>query len=277
MEEYKNSEMYKLLNNPMLTLNRMKSVMEITEPGFISRMIQAEPETVFLIDYYFRLFPGEVAGRILNDPGFSLESLTELFNCQIIRFYRSELEPKSYDKNYSSLGMTFWKFVDKNKLMQLLSHKLEQPAGMKPSIVYILQELNVEQLEKLAHNELIQSKKMLEIFKNFGEKIIDIIALNLDLFDFIQTISSDLEDYEYMEFLNGLTRFIVQLRIAESMVEESKSFVTDKGRIPLKELIDLLEMVPADSLQMTLHLLLKRDYIDESTINSIKQLKSLQL
>jgi hypothetical protein len=135
----------------------------------------------------------------------------------------------------------------------------------------------VEQLEIIAQNELIQSREMLDIFKNFGDKIIDIIAMNLDLFEFIQTISSDLEDHEYMEFLNGMTRFIVHLRIAESMVEESGSIIKDKGHIPLKALINLLEIVPANSLQMTLQLLMQKKYIDESTISSIQQLKSLQL
>ncbi len=277
MSDYKNSEVYQILSSPLLTLQRMKVLLDTADPRIISEMVTAEPDTVFLLDYYFRLFPDETAGRILNDPGISLNVLREFYNCQVIRFYRQKLEPGMHPETYDSLSETYWKSVNRERLLHLLTDRIGSESDIRESAVYILQELSSEELEILSESGPETSARLLSVFRQLGEGAMDVITRNTDLFDFLQILSAELEDHEYIDFLNRMTRFIVQLRIAEGLVEDSKSRTGNEGRITLKDLVKFLEMVPPEAMQITLKLLLRRGYIDEGTIESLKQLKSMNL
>jgi hypothetical protein len=66
---------------------------------------------------------------------------------------------------------------------------------------------------------------------------------------------------------------VVQLRIAQTMVQDGGNLVKDGGMIPLKDLIEMIESIPDEALELTLQLMLHRNYIDEKTISSIQQMR----
>lgn len=261
----------------MPALSKIENALRNTSAKDISDLIQNEPDTIFLIDYYFRLFQPEVAAKIINDPEFDRRACVELYDCQVIRFYRSNLYTEEREFFDSSLLDTYWKHVENERLIDIFQGLVSGTRTINPSAILILQELDISRLKFLRKGEQFQSHAMLELFKNMGEGVLNIIANNLDIFDFIYEISVDHKDEEYIKFLDDYTKFVVQLRIAQTMVEDGERMAKESGKIPLKDLVDMITMIPDEALEITLQLLLQRKFIDENTIRGISELRGSKL
>lgn len=272
-ESYKQTELYNLMEERMPPLAKIKSCLEAIEPRIVSDMLISEPEIVFLLDYYFRLFQPELAARFINSEDFDLVAAVELYDCQVIRFYRANIDSTDHDSEYSSIMDSYWSSVSSNRLLEIFKAILSHGKSINPSALLLLQKLDVDSLEKVQEIENFQSKGMLQLFKNLGTGVLDIISNNLDLFDFLFQLSAEHGDTDYIKFLEEYTRFVVQLRIAQNMVEDGGNLVAEGGKIPLKDLIELIETIPDEALELTLQLLLHRNYIDEKTITSLQQMR----
>ena len=76
-----------------------------------------------------------------------------------------------------------------------------------------------------------------------------------------------------MGFLDEYTRFIVQLRIGQTLVEDGRTHVDEKtGQIPFKDLVDLLPMIPPESLEITLQLFEQKGLIDAETTRGLMEI-----
>ncbi len=274
-QDYKKTELYSLLEERMPPLSRLESCLKSIDPQFVSDMLVQEPETVFLVDYYFRLFHPSVAARFLDDKDFDINAAVELYNCQVIRFYRANLFEEDQDYNYTSIMDSYWAGVSSNRLLDILRAIVSKGNVINPSALLILQKMDANSLEKVQAIKEIKSKGLLRLFKGLGTGVLEVIANNLDLFDFLFQLSAEDDDVEYIEFLEEYTRFVVQLRIAQSMVEDGESLVKEGGKIPLKDLIELIEEIPDDAMELTMQLMLQRKYIDKKTIESIERMRKL--
>lgn len=271
---YKDSGFYLSVSEGMPPLNKIEGELRVIDPSAVSMMIHEEPETVFLVDYYFRLFERNLAARIINHEEFTMEALQELYNCQVIRFYRANIHKEDNEAINISLGDTYWGGLNSSRLMELLKMMMRSGKSVNISAIMILQELNSDMLAKIQQQKEFRSKAMMELFQRLGGDLLGTLAGNLDLFDFIYGICMEEGDSEFLTFLDEYTKFIVQLRVAQTIVEDSRDYVDEKGMISLRDLFTLLDMVPDDALDVTMELLFQRGYIDKKMESSIKKLRS---
>jgi hypothetical protein len=139
--------------------------------------------------------------------------------------------------------------------------------------VLMLENLDTDNLELLHTLREMKNSAILEIFKGLGKGVTKMISSNLDLFDFIYRLASDMDDHEYLRFLDHYTNIIVQLRIAQSMADLAKTKTDATGKVPLKELVEIIKEVPTPSMEVTLQLLKQRNLIDEKTADSLLALQ----
>lgn len=272
-EAYRESRLYLLINQAMPPLHQIETELRTIHPALVADLLVREPETVFIIDYYFRLFDQKLGGGIVSHPEFTVQAAVELYNCQVVRYYRSHLNSTDHDFRYASLLESYWSQVEREKLLLILKQLITGGKSNLFSIVMILQGMDISRLDFLAHDQHVKSMAMLEIFKNIGDGVFDLIANNLDLYDFIYKIANDLQDQDYIAFLDEYTRFIVQLRIGQTLVEDGRQQVDrNTGRIPFKDLVEMLPMIPQESLEITLQLFEQKNLIDAETTRGLMEI-----
>lgn len=262
-----------MINQSFPPIHSIEHELRDIDPTIISTMIRSEPETVFLVDYYFRLLDPTIGGRLLSDASFEVETLGELFNCQVIRYYRRNLDAPNYDESYASIIESYWKFVSRERLIELFRFMIVSGRSAAFSAVLMLENLDTENLQLLRSLQEMKNTAILEVFKGLGKGVTKMISSNLDLFDFIYRLASDMNDLDYLKFLDDYTNIIVQLRIAQSMADVAKSRIDSSGKIPLKSLVELIREVPVTSMEVTLQLLKQRNLIDEKTADSLLALQ----
>ncbi len=270
---YRQSRLYQLINQSMPPLHQIETELRAIDPGLVADLLLTEPETVFIIDYYFRLFDHALGGSILSHPAFEIGAAVELYNCQVVRYYRSHLHSQDHDFRYASLLESYWSHVEKEKLLLILKQLITGGKSNLFSIVMILQGLDISRLDFLARDKNVRSQAMLDLFKNIGDGVFDLIANNLDLYDFVYKIALDLKDQDYVKFLDEYTRFIVQLRIGQTLADDAVGRAdAGTGRIPFKDLVEMLPMIPEESLGITLQIFEQKKLIDPETVRGILEL-----
>lgn len=268
-DAYRESRLYRLLNQAMPPLHQIEKELRAIRPGLVGDLLLREPETVFIIDYYFRLFDQDLGGGIISAPDFEIGAAVELYNCQVVRYYRSHLNSQDHDFRYASLLESYWSKVEREKLLLILKTLITGGKSNLFSIVMILQGMDISRLNFLSRDANVKSQAMLDLFKNIGDGVFDLIANNLDLYDFIYKIASDLKDEDYVGFLDEYTRFIVQLRIGQTLVEDGRRHADRSGKIPFKDLVEMLPMIPEESLEITLQLFEQKQLIDAETAKGL--------
>ena len=201
--DYKSARLYQLLGQKLPPVHQIEQELKSIDSAVVSDMIAAEPEIVFLIDYYFRLLDSKVGARIVSAENFAVTAALELFNCQILRYQRSHLGgADNYDLAYASMLESYWREVDKEKLSNVFQELLSLGKNNHFAALLILQQMNLDNLIFMQKDKNFRSPAMLTLFKNLGGDVQKLISENLDLFDFVYRLASDLDDRDYLAFLD---------------------------------------------------------------------------
>jgi hypothetical protein len=274
LENYKNSALYRLLGEALPPIARIEQELSGVAPALVGEMIRREPDTVFLLDYYFRLLPRGVGGRIVSAPEFPLEAALELFNCQLIRYYRAHLHGAEHSLSYASILESYWRDVGSDRLGQLFRALLKSGTTMHDAAVLILKDMDLNHLLSLQQDPQFSSPAMLALFKELGAGVERLLHENLDLFDFAYRLASDLKDEAYMSFLDEFTLFIVQLRVARTLADDVGKKLGPDGRAPLPLLVKMLEDIPGNSQRLSLELLRQRGQVDAALVDSLLRMQA---
>ncbi|MEQ9364437.1 MAG: hypothetical protein RIF32_09350, partial [Leptospirales bacterium] len=195
MYDFNTTTLYQLLGQKLPPIHQIEQELKAIEPAVVAEMITSEPEIVFIIDYYFRLLDPKVGARIVSAESFAVTAALELFNCQILRYQRSHLGgEEGYDFAYASMLESYWREVDNTKLTLVFQELLDLGKNNHFAALLILQQMNLDNLIFMQANPNFRSPAMLTLFKNLGGNVQKLISENLDLFDFVYRLASDLED-----------------------------------------------------------------------------------
>ena len=271
--DIQNSSLYKLLNEPVPRLGKIKQAILHTEPAVIQELIREEPLSIFILDYYLRKFESTVAEHVINHPDLPLETLVELFNCQIIRYFMSNTykEEKSYATRVHFMD-SYWSRLSREKLQDLFQALLQAGESNQISALGIMGNLSIQDLSLLRGN---QSQVLMDFIKNRRGELGKYLTANLDLFDFLHKEARNLEDQEMLAVLDEFTELIVLLRISNSFADEGRELADENKQIAFVDLVDLIKRIPPDSAEMTMRLLERDGYIGkEIMLNLMRFLKS---
>ena len=270
MADYRSSELYALLNQPIPALRKIETCFRATPPCVVAEMIEAEPESTYIVDYYLRLFDPEVGERFINSPDIPASTLAELFNCQVIRHYLAAMT-NDPDRATPSLRSSYWSSIKRDRMTELFKRLLGTSESARFSAVMILQRMQLSDLRVLSESE---TSTVLEYFRSMGPGFTDAVARNLDLYDYLYRTAKDRSDGEYLEFLDQYTNFVVQLRVAENLTSEAQLMADAQGLIPFRNLVALIEGAPDDSAELMLKILVHRKYVSEETAKSLLAYRS---
>ena len=250
--------------------------MQNIEPALVSQMIAAEPELVFMLDYYFRLLDPQVGARIVSADEFSVASALELFNCQILRYQRTHLAGTegNYDFAYASMLESYWRVVKKEKLTEVFQQLLQLGTNNHFAALLILQQMNLDNLIFMQKDPDFRSPAMLELFKNLGGNVQKLISENLDLFDFVYRLASDLNDEDYLAFLDEFTGFVMEIRIGRTLADDAAKHLDEHGKVPLNTVVHLLDGIPPESRRITLEIMRQRGHIDPRLMDGLMALQA---
>ncbi len=271
---YQQSELYHLLEQNPPPVNQIKQALESVEPALVAELVENEPEVTFLVDYYFRLLPDHVGARVVSAPEFTLRAALELFNCQILRYQRRSLHSDDYDVAYASMMESYWREVNPEKLTQIFQEMLNLGKSNHFAALMILQQMDLDNLVFMQQQPQFRSKAMLALFKDLGGNVRKLISENLDLFDFVYRLASDVDDQQYLGFLDEFTSFIMEIRIARTLADDAARRADERGKVPLNTLVHLLDGIPDESRRMTLELLRQRGHIDPGLMQGLMQLQA---
>ena len=266
--KFRESELYLYLNESFPPIKRIEQILKEIEPRVISELIESEPETTFILDYYFRLFAPEIGARIISHPDLEIKSLIELYNCQVIRYYRVNLNREEYKADYASLLNSYWQNIEKNRLMELFKALITAGDSNRLSAMMILENMSSEDLRYLPEE---QSESMLKFFKSLKEDFKNLVEDNLDIYDFVLGLAVDSGDADTLELLDGYTNLAVQMRIAQNFIEDSMKTLDSSGKVPFKTLVNLVNDAPAESLELTLQILTRNGMVEPGTIESLEK------
>jgi hypothetical protein len=253
-------------------LHDIEKMLEETPPGEIGLMIENEPLVIFLLDYYLRLFDPELGGRIVSHPDFTLDQTEDLYSCQLIRYYRSNLTTE-LDQNYSSIFESYWSRTSKSKLFELFRKMLTGSRNRVYASI-LLQNFSTDELDLLVKEQSIKSVALLDLFKIMGKHIQEMFRSNFDLFDYILTLAHQLGDTEYLQFLEEFTVFNVRLRIASSYLDDIRLLLDKDGHPPFKELSEMVIGIPREVRQMVLFFFVQEGIIPETMASSFMKFSS---
>ena len=267
--DYRDTQLYHLLGLSIPPLARMEAELKTISPELVSDLIRAEPDTVFLLDYYFRLMDPSIAARILGHADFHTAAALDLFNCQMIRYYRQNLDSEKHDAAYASLTESYWRVVPKEKLTELFRNLLTTGKSNHAAALMVLQNMDMDNLIYLQQKPEFRSEAMLEFFKELGGDIKKLIVDNVNIYDFVYRLAADLNDNDYLAFLEEFTLFMIQIRIARSMTDEAHALQNNQGKISLSDLVQLLQHIPDNSREMTLQLMQQENLIQAGTVQGL--------
>ena len=265
----KNS-LYECLNETFPSFKQIQRVLSEVEPLDISRYIDQDPNSVFTFDYYFRMFQPEVGGRIINHNDFSVINLVELFNCQLIQFYLKHPREDAQSLQIENLLGSYWSKLEKSRLLNLFQELIATGNNIGVAAYLLLKNLDHDDLHVI---ENLRAREVLEFFKKSRKDFKKFLLNNLDLFDFIHKLARDHNDHEYLDFLNQHTAYAITLRLAENYSEEAEGLLDENGKIPLKELVCLINEIPNDSVELTLEIMVNRGLISPGIMNGIMRFK----
>ncbi len=274
-QDYRTTPLYQLLGQKLPPIHQIEKELGVVEPALIADMISTEPELVFIIDYYFRLLDPKVGARIVSAEDFSVSAALELFNCQILRYQRSHLGGEDgYDFAYASMLESYWREVDNNRLTLVFQELLNLGKSNHFAALLILQQMNLENLIFMQGHSNFRSPAMLTLFKNLGDNVQKLISENLDLFDFVYRLASDLKDDDYLAFLDEFTGFVMEIRIGRTLADDAAQHLDEHGKVPLNTVVHLLEGIPDESRRITLEIMRQRGHIDPGLMDGLMALQA---
>jgi hypothetical protein len=275
MDDFNNTTLYQLLGQKLPPIHQIEQELKAIEPAVVAEMITSEPEIVFIIDYYFRLLDPKVGARIVSAESFAVTAALELFNCQILRYQRSHLGgEEGYDFAYASMLESYWREVDNTKLTLVFQELLDLGKNNHFAALLILQQMNLDNLIFMQANPNFRSPAMLTLFKNLGGNVQKLISENLDLFDFVYRLASDLEDADYLAFLDEFTGFVMEIRIGRTLADDAAQHLDEFGKVPLNTVVHLLEGIPDESRKITLEIMRQRRHIDPGLMDGLMALQA---
>lgn len=274
--DFRNTALYRLLGESLPPVGRIEQELRAIAPDLVATIIANDSASVFLIDYYFRLLPREIGARIVSDAGFSTEAAIDLFNCQIIRYFRAHLNASDHDLAHSSMLESYWREVSTARIAEVFRSLLRGGSANHGAALMILKEMDLDRLLFLRQSPGFDSPAMLQLLKQLGQNAERMLHQNLDLFDFVYRIASDLKDLEYMRFLDEFTQFIVQLRVARALADDVQKQSQADGQPSLQLLVRMLEGIPGSSRRLALELLRQRGVIEAGLAEGLLALPELK-
>ncbi|MBX7056882.1 MAG: hypothetical protein K1X75_02360 [Leptospirales bacterium] len=273
---YSNSPLYRMLGESLPPIARIEQELRGVSPELVAGIIAGDSAAVFLIDYYFRLLPQSVGARIVSAASFSNEAAIDLFNCQIIRYFRAHLGASDHDMAHSSMLESYWREVSTERIAEIFRSLLRGGGANHGAALMILNEMDLERLLFLRQSPGFDSPAMLNLLKEMGRNAEKLLHDNLDLFDFVYRIAADMRDADYLRFLDEFTQFIVQLRVARTLADDLQRQAESGGKPSLQLLVPMLQDIPASSRRLSLELLRQRAVIDGPLADSLLALPEFQ-
>ncbi|MCR9141590.1 MAG: hypothetical protein NXI24_05000 [bacterium] len=275
MNDFQTTTLYKLLGQKLPPIHQIEQELGTIDAGIVADMVASEPEIVFIVDYYFRLLDPKIGARIVSSESFAVGAALELFNCQILRYQRSHLAgEEGYDFAYASMLESYWREVDNTKLTLIFQELLRLGKSNHFAAMLILQQMNLDNLIFMQADANFRSPAMLALFKNLGGNVQKLISENLDLFDFVYRLASDLKDEDYLTFLDEFTGFVMEIRIGRTLADDAAQHLDEHGKVPLNTVVHLLEGIPDESRRITLEIMRQRGHIDPGLMEGLMALQA---
>ena len=265
-------KLMELLDKRVPPLHLIRAELLHIHPARLAWILGNNPELVFFIDYYFRIFEPEIGAKIISHFAFPVEFAADLFKCQILRAYQANLRNANADLKDARIMDSYWALVSQNKLLQLFEFLHRRDEGSKAYAILIFRKLKYEEIAQLLEHQEIKSSMLLDLFKQIGPDIKDMIAGDFDLFDVVFQLASELKDTGYLEFLEEYITLTVRMRIAQSRGEVAKNYIDQDGTLPLPQLIQILRDIPLEYMGTTLNYFIQKKYITPAIKNEILDL-----
>lgn len=249
--------LFALIYDSVPKLKQIEKVLDEIHPGALSVEIEKDVGFAYMMDYYFRIIDPQVVKKILQNPLFSQEALTELFYCQITAIHKSRLLKRPQPELISS----YWKLLSKAQYAILLKSTIQRTQNLEPA-KNLLGRVDLIHIKMLTGSGGVESSRILQLFKSLGSDVKKIFSEDINLYDYVFGLAVDQSDLEFLGFLEEYTMLFVQLRIASGFADEMEKTIQKNGKLPaFGEIYQFLSNVPPDSLPVTLEIFLDKKWI----------------
>jgi hypothetical protein len=254
-----------LMTSPIPNFQKIETAIREIPPALLAIAIQEDASFAYLLDYYLRFMDINTVKQILQNPTFTHEALLELFYCQITSYHKAVLQKKPLP----DLSASYWSCLSKAEYAIIFKNILKQPSNLKITQL-LIEKLDTEHIKLMLSTGVLKSKIMLDFFKQIGQDIKKLAAIDMNFFDVAFSLAVHESDFDYLLFLEDYTTLFVQLRVASFTVDEFHKYIEKHQVHPdYHEMIVLLESVPGDSLQITLDLLKDKGLISQPEHTSL--------
>ena len=263
-------EFYNLLSNEIPPIKTIQKTLEKILPADIDSLITLDPALSHILNYYFCLFDSTIGARFINSRKLPMNSLRLLFDAQMGRYYTSS-QSGNHEYSHRFFMNSYWRHLSEDRLFELFETLIRADNTSVVSAVMLLPKINPASLDLLNRNQAIA---LLEAFSKKEDSFRFLIQINPDIIDTLYRLARDLGDAEnpYITFLNSHATYAVQLRIAEIYIPEAQSVLDQRGVIPLKHLVNILEKIPSENIEPTLSLFEIRGFIKQETLRGIRNI-----
>ncbi len=241
---YRDSELYRLLYSTFPRLRRIEEELAEADPALISLFIRNEPESVFVLDYYFRLFTEEIGARIINARVLDVHGLAELFNCRVVQFLSDNPDLEKPDFSRRENEDAYWRLLEDDRRLELFE-RLTPGYEDALSAALLLRDMSPGALNRLYPRH---EARLVELFQD--QALWGLFSVNPDLYDCVY--GSFVRRGDIPDNLNHFLRVTVDVRLAQSYSAELRANLDAEGRVPMEQLLHLAQNLPEDSLELIL-------------------------
>ena len=267
-------KLFTLLDSDIPALKQIQRVLDEVNSGTVGALLKQEPTFAHILNYYFDLFDSTIGARIINSPDLPVVSLKYLFDAQMGRYYTSS-QAGNYEYSHRFFMESYWRYLGEERLMYLFKSLLKDDDSSIVSAVMLLPKINPGSMDLLSRRQIVS---LLETFSKKEDSFRFLIQINPDIFDTLYRLARELgeTDNPYIDFLDAHAAYTVQLRISQLYLSEAEKHLDEEGRLPFKELVRLLKRIPGDAIELTLEMLVVRQYVHPATFQGIQELRNFR-
>ena len=196
---------------------------------------------------------------------FSFEALTELFHCQITHVHKAYILKQKPPEILSH----YWKLLPRSHYAVLLKNLLES-AGKNEGIGSVMKNVDLVHLKMIGSKSEQLSKKILEILRQSGSDIKEMISKDINIYTYLFELAIQFSDEDLIVFLENYSNLFVQMRIASTTIDELEKLFGEK-KPKYTEVISLIQDIPRDSMEVTLKMLVKKNWVTEKESEYIQK------
>lgn len=249
----------KLLESPIPKFKQIEEEFSVVPPALLSVEILKDPVFAYLVDYYFRFIDEQVVRRIIQNPMFEPKALGELLFCNITSNAKSKMQ------NAPSKGVfeSYFKYADKAQIA-ILFKALVKRTSSHDLAKEMIQKMDLNHLKMMTKSNTLPKDAVFLFFKKLGKDLHTLVTHDMNYYDFVFDLASNVNDQEYLQFLEEYTIVMVQIRVAQTFLHQLEELGREKNKKPgLVEIQSMLESIPTDCLELTLDIFKEKGFISE--------------